>query len=87
MANKYVQIMPADDWYFVHDRSDGSPVLYKLIGWALDEQGKVEGIVAVKGQDGAAVNAIPRVQGSRYCHVSRFSERERKALESFAQRG
>mgnify|MGYP000845349778 FL=1 len=80
MTMKYIQIMPAEDWYLIHDRTDGQLVFYRLIGWGLDERGRVEGIVPVTNQDGAAVSGVPGVKGSRYRHVSRMTPKEIEAL-------
>ncbi|VXD06837.1 Methionyl-tRNA formyltransferase [Enterobacterales bacterium 8AC] len=75
----YKQIIPATDWYFRHftEQKDYPIVVYPLAAWALNEEGKVVGLVAV--YDPAEVKAKlvtpPPLKGN-YLHRDQLTEEE-----------
>lgn len=43
------QIITASGWYFVHGNGDGKVTAYPLAAWAHNDDGKVVGMISVKG--------------------------------------
>lgn len=72
MAEKIVQIMPADGWYFIHAnptiQSDPPVVAHRLAAFAVTDDGRVFGLVgiAVTPVSGRPPNlvSVPPVTGS-----------------------
>lgn len=71
---RYVHILPAVDWYFVHDGigSNAEPVAWDLAAWGLTDTGELIGLVDSPGADNALTGthclvAVPPIRG-RYLH-------------------
>ena len=59
---RYVSLVPANDWYFVHEGTtpDRRRVLHRVAVWAQREDGSVIGLISVeKMQDGP--HQVPRL--------------------------
>lgn len=80
----YKQIIPAQDWYFVHPsaREGGDPVAYQLVCWAVrevDGKDEIVGLIAPGFSDGKGITTVPPVQG-RYLHREQLTEAELKVV-------
>ncbi|QIE91120.1 MULTISPECIES: hypothetical protein [Pseudomonas] len=80
----YKQIIPAQDWYFVHASAQvgGAPVVYQLVCWAVvtaGEKDEVIGLIAPGLSDGKGITTVPPVPG-RYLHREQLSDAELKVV-------
>ncbi|MCC7633972.1 hypothetical protein [Stenotrophomonas rhizophila] len=71
-----MHILPAIDWYFVHDGAgdNAEPVAWDLVAWGLTDAGELIGLVDNRGCDSTLAGtqclvAVPPVRG-RYLHRS-----------------
>lgn len=84
MAQRYTQIMPADDWYYVCYPTEINKelIVWELAAWALTATtGEVVGLVSIAGEadsDPGKLVAIPSLKG-KYKRRSELTENERRA--------
>lgn len=71
---RYVHILPAIDWCFVHEGTGNTaePVVWDLAAWGLTETGELIGLIDSLGTDSSlngtlCLVAVPPVRG-RYLH-------------------
>lgn len=85
---KTVQIIPANDWFFIHER-DKKLTVHIIAAWALRADGVTVGLIGgfptgpgVIGDDPTRklIN-VPQVRGT-YKHLRDLTQAERTALES-----
>lgn len=70
---KFTSIIPAPDWYFVHERVNPGPnneryVLHRLAAWGTNEEGKVVGLIPVRDDNGMAKLLPPPNTKGEYIH-------------------
>ncbi|MCT8281769.1 hypothetical protein [Xanthomonas translucens] len=83
---KYVSIVPAADWFFVHDGvpKTSGPTVWRLAAWGLQPDGAVVGLIGAFGHKQGSEHKppsliqIPPVPGE-YLHWSQLNEQERAA--------
>lgn len=82
----YTQIIPASEWFFVHNsvREADPPTVWQLAAWGLKENGQVEGLIGAFGGEAdngvtAKLHSVPPVPG-QYLHREQLSEVERAQL-------
>lgn len=85
MAQRYAQITPADDWYYVCEvtETNKKPIVWKVAVWALSGTGEqVFGLVAISGTkdtDPGSLVSVPPLKGC-YKHKSELTQAEQQAL-------
>lgn len=85
---KTVQIIPANDWFFIHDSVDSKrPVVHIIAAWALKEDGATVGLIGGVQTGPGTVSPVSRLVGvppvlGTYKHLRDLSQAEREALES-----
>ena len=77
----YKQIIPATDWYFMHDNvpgEHGESTVYQLAAWALKENGDIVGLVTVRDIDTGHPKLVtpPPVPGD-YLHKEQLTDDEK----------
>ncbi|MBV7417700.1 hypothetical protein KW830_04460 [Comamonas sp. CMM03] len=83
---KTVQIIPANDWFFIH-AGDKKPTVHVIAAWALKDDGTTVGLIGgVQTGPGTVcpgnrLVGVPPVLGT-YKHLRDLSQAEREALES-----
>lgn len=84
---KYIQIIPAVDWHFVHSgvRAGDPPTVWHIAAWGLTPEGEAVGLVGAFGKDqgkaGVAPKlvSVPPVAGA-YLHRDQLNDIEREQL-------
>lgn len=78
----YKTIIPATDWYFVHEGHNNEPVVWRLAAWGLKETGETVGLIGAHGREQAnnaetpSLSAVVKAPG-RYLHFSQLTAQER----------
>lgn len=83
-----VQIIPANDWFFIH-AGDKKPTVHVIAAWALRADGATVGLIGgVPTGPGSIMNdpvrklvGVPPVLGT-YKHLRDLTKAEREALDS-----
>ncbi|WP_175857328.1 methionyl-tRNA formyltransferase [Burkholderia anthina] len=84
----YKTIIPATDWFFVH-QGHNEPVVWPLAAWALKDNGETIGLIGAFGREQADKGQTPFLSPvvsspGRYLHRSQLTKQER---ELAAKRG
>ena len=82
MTKQVVSIVPAQDWFFVHEsQTPNQPTAHRVAAWALDSSGETIGLIGgvPTGQgtlcESNRLVGVPPVKGS-YKHLSNLNEAE-----------
>ena len=85
LRHVYKTIMPATDWFFVHE-GHSQPVVWHLAAWALTENGQTIGLIAAGSDEQVNrgevphLEPVPKVKG-RYMHREQLTKDERYQAE------
>jgi hypothetical protein len=85
---KYISMIPATDWFFVHKNSGVGPQYFvnHLAAWALTDEGESVGLLpasdpALKGQTSAKLVEPPPIEGE-YIHKDRLTADMQACLQT-----
>jgi hypothetical protein len=85
---KYISIIPAIDWFFVHKNSGVRPKYFvnHLAAWALTDEGESVGLLpasdpVLKGQTSAKLVEPPPIKGE-YIHKDRLTADMQACLQT-----
>lgn len=82
---KFVQLIPATDWFVVHHTNEYEPVrVDRIVAWGLDDDGKVTGLVTHSSFDrrDRALIVPMEIDQTKYKHLTELSERELAELQN-----
>ncbi|MGG2041277.1 hypothetical protein [Burkholderia gladioli] len=75
----YKTIIPATDWFFVHEGHDQKPNVCPLAAWGLTDEGATIGLLATSERTSGGnltLTAVPPIEG-RYLHRDQLTKEER----------
>ncbi len=79
VSNMYKTIIPATDWFFVHEGHDKKPNVCPLAAWGLTDEGATIGLLATSERTSSGnltLTAVPPIEG-RYLHRDQLTKEER----------
>ena len=83
---KIVNICACNDWFFVHEGSQGQLIVLRIAAWGINEQGDVLGLVSHQelGDTPLKIVPVPPLPGA-YKHKDELTEEQMHATQEITK--